>query len=238
LVLAIDIGNSRIKLAYYQKKKFVKKIFFYSRKELLDHLKTLKALNGAIVSSVAETDEPIVDYLSKRTKTIDFDHNTSIPIVNKYHSPATLGKDRLAASVGAYYEKKKTNNLIIDAGSCITYDLLTAEGYFLGGNISPGLKMRYLAMNEFTENLPLVEAPDRIIRLGKDTESAIQAGGFFGLLLEIEGMINYFNLEYSKLNILLTGGDANYLAKRLKTKIFVRPNLVLDGLSQIYNYNE
>ena len=128
--------------------------------------------------------------------------------------------------------------MVIDAGTCITLDLLSAEGEFLGGNISPGIEMRLKAMNHFTARLPLVvrtlELPDE---LGDSTENAIRNGGELGSLMEVEGFIRHFQKKYRPLRVVLTGGDADFFVKHAKTKIFAHQNLVLIGLNQILQHN-
>ncbi|KAA3636402.1 MAG: type III pantothenate kinase, partial [Bacteroidetes bacterium] len=127
--------------------------------------------------------------------------------------------------------------LVIDAGSCITYDILTQNGRFLGGNISPGKKMRLKAMHSFTENLPLPEESETDINWGNTTNTALLNGAHLGAVLEMQGFIELCNSEFGATNVFLTGGDADFFANKCKKKIFVHPNLVLTGLNKILNYN-
>lgn len=166
-------------------------------------------------------------------------HTTPLPIVNKYKTPETLGKDRLAAVVGGWFLSDRRPCLVIDAGTCITYDFISGQGEYLGGNIAPGLEMRYEAMHTFTHALPKVEKPTSKREdqyLGDDTQTALQLGGVIGIENEIKGYRKALKKSFGKINIILTGGDAEYLAGRLKTKIFVYPDLVLFGLIQILGY--
>ena len=127
--------------------------------------------------------------------------------------------------------------LVIDAGTCITYDFIDSEGIYHGGNIAPGINMRLKAMFTFTESLPLVERKKLVSPIGKDTNSSLLTGGQLGAMLEMEGFIKLYKDKFGPLNVILTGGDANYFANKMKTKIFVNSNLVLVGLNQILNYN-
>lgn len=162
---------------------------------------------------------------------------TPLPIRNTYGTPETLGKDRLAAVVAAFYRYPRENCLVVDAGTCITFEVLTADGRYLGGNISPGIRMRLRAMHDFTARLPLVE-PDALIQpWGATTKEALQNGGALGAALELEGLANRLRRRWSPLRTLLTGGDGPLLASLVKTEIFVHENLVLEGLNKILEYN-
>lgn len=163
--------------------------------------------------------------------------NTDLPIENRYATPATLGKDRLAAVVGAGGLYPGHDCLVIDAGTCMTADFISGDGIYRGGNISPGVQMRLRAMHEFTARLPEVQPDQYPDDLGNSTETALQNGGWLGAVLEIEGLQQRLRVDYPRLTTLLTGGDAELLAKRLKSKIFVHSNLVLVGLNKILEYN-
>jgi len=140
--------------------------------------------------------------------------------------------------VGAHNLFPDSNILVIDAGTAITYDLLTAEGTYLGGNISPGIEMRFKALNQFTGKLPKIEKADQNILFGKTTEQAIRAGVQNGVVYEIEGTINSFKDFYKNLKVIITGGDAEFFEKKLKNSFFVSPNLTNLGLNRILEYNE
>jgi type III pantothenate kinase len=127
--------------------------------------------------------------------------------------------------------------LVIDAGTAITYEMITAENEYLGGNISPGMETRFKALNQFTGKLPLVTPSDDFQLLGTNTESAIRAGVQLGLLFEVEQYITYFNNIYQNLEIIITGGNAKFFDKKLKNSIFVHFNLTLIGLNRILEYN-
>ena len=237
--LAIDIGNTRTKFGFFKNGRLRKKLYW--EKTDLRKLETLlsnQKVENIICSTVKTVDFKFEKRISKNRFYIRLEANTPLPIQNKYRTPKTLGKDRLAAVVGAFELYPNTSSLVIDAGTCITYDVINAKGDFLGGNIVPGLEMRYKAMHHFTAQLPLIERKGgRIVDIGKDTNSAMRTGGALGTMLEMEAWIQYFKKEYEVINTILTGGDGDYFAKKLKSKIFAHPNLVLIGLNKILQHN-
>ena len=236
--LAIDVGNTRIKLAVFKGKQLLAKVLFeqWNTKEIVDFAYN-HSVEKIILSSVRLVEEKHILALKQHADCLVLDHNTPIPITNMYGTPETLGKDRLAAVVGAYYEYKAQNCLVIDAGTCITFDLLTAQGMYLGGNIAPGVQMRLQAMHQFTAKLPLIQRGQQSQFWGISTETAMRNGGQYGAVYEMEGFISHCKQKFGQLTTVITGGDADFFAKQLKTKIFVRPNLVLTGLIEILNYN-
>ncbi len=168
---------------------------------------------------------------------IHFDHTVPVPIKNLYATPLTLGYDRLAAAVGAHTIYPNHPVLIADFGTAITYDIVTAAGEFLGGNISPGAQSRFRALNEYTSTLPLRSLANNMQVLGKTTDSAIENGVACGIVFETEGYIQALKKEYSEIKIIFTGGDANYFAKRVKNAIFATSDLVFYGLNAILEHN-
>jgi type III pantothenate kinase len=208
----------------------------------IDHLRMLKdeyaQLNKVILSSVKVRDEQLNIFLSENFDFfLELDHHTKLPIENLYETPETLGKDRLAAAVGANELFPDQNLLIIDAGTAITYDLVTENNQFLGGNISPGLEMRFKALNQFTGKLPLISHSDEYKEIGQNTTDAIRAGVQNGILFEIGQTIDLFNRNYQNLQIIMTGGDSNFFDKKLNYSIFVHFNLTLIGLNRILEHN-
>jgi len=202
--LTIDIGNTRTKFGFFQKGELKEKIIV----EKWTQADLKKILSNQNVENI----------ICSTVKTA----NKQIPIQNLYGTPKTLGKDRLAAVVGAYVLFPNQPSLVIDAGTCTTYDIIDAEGNYLGGNITPGLKMRFRAMQHFTAKLPLVRRLNAVKDgIGKNTEEALQVGGGLGNILEMDAWIQYFSDKYEGINTTLTGGDADYFAKRLKTKVTV-----------------
>ena len=183
-------------------------------------------------------DEDLIAYLKECLSCfIYFDNDVRLPITIKYKTPHTLGKDRIAAVVGAYYLQPNRNILIIDAGTCITYELLEASGSYLGGNISPGMTTRFKALNDYTKKLPLVNEREEVPCWGTCTEDAIRAGVVNGIVFEMDGYIDKAKELYSDVLVFLTGGHSFYFESRLKNFIFADINLVLTGLNRILEYN-
>ena len=236
--LTIDIGNTRIKLGIFKKKKLIKKITWndWSIRQIKELCKKWEIQNIAL-STVSDLDQQFERYFSKHFNYLKLSHQTKLPIKNKYRTPKTLGKDRLAAIIGAYSLFPKSAVLVIDAGTCITYDILTKEGAYLGGNIVPGIDMRLKAMHHFTAKLPLVKKGAIKKLVGNTTKSALRTGGQLAAVFEMKGLIEAYSAQFGSIKIILTGGDANFFEKNLKTKIFVNQNLILIGLNKILAYN-
>ena len=204
-------------------------------KMLLDEHPQLKKV---ILSSVKPSDEELKHFLAENfDQFLELDHHTELPIGNLYETPETLGKDRIAAAVGANELFPDQNLLIIDAGTAITYDLVSEKNQFIGGNISPGLEMRFKALNQFTGKLPLVGYQDDFEPIGRNTTEAIRAGVQNGLIYEIGQTIALFNRNYQNLQIIMTGGDSNFFDRKLNYSIFVHFNLTLIGLNRILEHN-
>lgn len=238
--LIIDIGNSRAKCAIFSGKEMIESFFFPSIS--VDQLKEMKdrfpGTDKAILSAVSSVDAKIEYYLrSAFSYFLKIDHHTPVPILNNYKTPETLGLDRLAAAVGANTLFPGQDLLVIDAGTAITFDMVEKNGTFAGGNISPGLKSRFRALHEFTSQLPLVDASEEWPQLGRSTEDAIRAGVTNGMILEIEGMIEQLTKSRPGLQAILTGGDAHFFERRLKSPIFVKSEITLIGLNRILEYN-
>ncbi len=195
-------------------------------------------LNRAILSSVKPYDEDLKHVLTEEfDQFLELDHRTQLPIENLYQTPETLGKDRLAAAIGANELFPDQNLLVIDAGTAITYDLVSEKNQYIGGNISPGLEMRFKALHQFTGKLPLVAYRDDFEMIGRNTTDAIRAGVQNGLLYEMAQNIDFFNRNYQNLHIIMTGGDSNFFDKKLNYSIFVHFNLTLIGLNRILEHN-
>jgi len=237
--LVIDTGNTLTKLAIFQGREMVAFTSFEGihAKHVIQFCEANALVKNAILSTVKEYSSEIDHYLNAHYKTVFFNHNTFVPITNIYGTPETLGKDRLAGVVGAHQIFPDSDVLVIDAGTAITYDLITAGGEYPGGAISPGITMRYKALHTFTGRLPLLDYYDDASLIGDDTSTSIHSGVLNGAVAEMEGMIQRYQLAYPGLKIILTGGDHNYFDKRLKIKTFAAPNLVLEGLNLILDYN-
>ena len=160
-----------------------------------------------------------------------------LPFINSYQSPESLGSDRIVLVAAACKSHPNTNVLIIDLGTCITYDFLDANNIYQGGAISPGFEMRYKSLNQFTGNLPLIDADEGQSPSGKNTEQAIHAGIYFGIIDEIKARIKHYELKYDSLTVILTGGDANKLPKTLKNSIFAHPNILAEGMFHLLKLN-
>ncbi len=189
------------------------------------------------MTSTAHYDKEIDDFLERHFFYIRLSHKTELPIINKYATPKTLGKDRLAGVVAASALYAKKNVLVIDAGTCITFDFINNDREYLGGSIHPGITMRFKALNNFTDKLPLIKRSSDFELIGNSTEKAILTGVLYAVLKEIQGMIEDYMGKYNDLTIIFTGGDASFFVSRLKNKIFAHPNLVLEGLNEILRYN-
>ena len=238
--LCIDVGNTRWKTGIFKDGNLIHFHAFDANHALKEISSLLynHSIDYTIYSSVRSIDVETIQLLESKTKLIQFDHKTTLPISNEYQSPETLGLDRLAAVMGVFGQT--TNALVIDAGTCITYDLLVQNSRYLGGNISPGLNMRFRAVNTFTDKLPKLGPNNLVSDFGRTTNEAIEIGILQGICHEIEGFIHSYNEKFTPIDVFITGGDSNYLVEYLKKKIFVRPNLVLEGLSKIliHNVNE
>lgn len=239
--LAIDIGNTLAKLAVIDDGQVVD----FQKTEKIDSAFVEKILEenpeieAAIIVSTGEYETAWEQMLEKRMKRfIRFGAETPIPIENGYATPQTLGLDRLAAAVAANALYPNSNVLIVDFGTAITVDFVSAEGRFLGGNISPGAATRFRALHHFTKRLPLCELDEDSVRLlGNSTRTAIESGVVNGIVYEIEGYIRDLQQRYNNLRIIFTGGESDFFAKRLKNTIFATYDLVAYGLNRILEYN-
>lgn len=240
LNLVIDIGNSQTKVAVFDAGKIVQIISMDSLSiaRLEDLKRNYPTLNQAILSSVAEVDAQFLETLKRDYPFfIEFNHQTAVPIGNLYKSKETLGLDRLAAAVGGTVLFPEKELLVIDAGTAITFDLVDKSPNFLGGNISPGLKMRFRALHKFTSKLPEIESIDTWPTIGKTTEQAIRAGVQNGMIFEIDGMIDHVRKDWPECQVILTGGDLFFFDKKLKNTIFAKYEITLIGLNRILEYN-
>lgn len=238
--LVIDIGNTLLKYAIFDKKKIIQlnvtesSDFFYADEIFSKN----SGIKKTIISTVKNISEDIVSNIKKTCSLHILNSNTKLPFKNLYKTPETLGNDRIAGLAGAYSIYPKKNVLIIDAGTCITMDFLHSNGEYFGGTISPGLVMKLNALHTFTGKLPLVKLHEIESNYGTDTETSILAGIVNGSVAEIDMAIDKYREKYPELTVLLCGGDVSFLAKRLKNSIFAIPNLVLLGLNELLEYNE
>ncbi len=238
--LVIDIGNSRTKVAFFSQKEMVGSFFYdvLTKEALEDLVKKFPGTEKAILSSVASAEASIYDYLKESFSFfLELNHQTAVPIRNTYRTPETLGLDRIAAAIGARELFPDRDLLVIDAGTAVTFDLIEGNGTFSGGNISPGLRIRFRSLHEFTGKLPFVSESDECPLIGQTTEEAIRAGVTNGMIFEIDGMIEQLKKKYPEIQPVLTGGDAKFFERRLKSHIFVKFEITLIGLNRILEYN-
>ncbi len=239
--LIIDSGNTIIKIRIYDKQNIVKAENFTDWKSALRSIKNFSKninITNCILSNVREENDEFNKFLGSNFNTVFFSHTNILPIKLKYQTPDTLGKDRLAAVCGASVLFPKQNVLIIDAGTAITYDILEKGENYLGGNISPGIQIRFKSLNAFTKKLPLINiSPDDNKLYGTNTEQAIRYGVQNGVLYEINAVIEEYKHKFSELNIIFTGGDSFFFEKLLKFPIFAELNLTSIGLNKILELN-
>ena len=239
--LIIDIGNSSAKVALFEDNTPVKEIRT-EHEELPTLLVTLseeQRITRAIVSSVIPIDETTEQAINKLPfPVLHMSAKLRMPFSIAYKTPETLGADRLAAVAEARMQYPKSDLLVIDVGTAITYDIVTSEGVYLGGNISPGIGMRFKALHHFTGKLPLVDKEGKRVRIGDTTENAIREGVLQGVSYEIEGYIDTYRNKYPHLLVFLTGGGANFLDNRTKSRTFADSLLVLKGLNRILTLND
>jgi type III pantothenate kinase len=237
--LCIDQGNSSTKVGVFNQTELVETFIFekFGKADVLT-LTDRFFIDRCIISSVTSDNEEFIWFLETSFDYfIELSHKTAVPIENRYATPETLGKDRLAAVIGASFIKQNTDILIVDAGTAITYDFIDAQNIYHGGNIAPGLNLRLRALHEFTHKLPLVESKEESPLLGNSTDSAILSGAIYGIVFEMDGYINVLKIKYPQLSVFLTGGSTFYFDTKLKNAIFAERNLVLIGLNRILQYN-
>ena len=244
--LVIDIGNTLIKIAVFRHDELVHNAHYSTLEaETLINLIDQYQVNKAIISSVRKETESWRGTLEKKIDVKYFNAGMTAGVHNQYKTPQTLGLDRLAAVIGAKQLYPGKGNMVIDAGTAITYDWIDAEGNYFGGSISPGLNMRYKALNYYTGALPLINADDQFNDFyGNDTASAMRSGVQNGIKYEVTGFIESYQRNHPELNIILTGGDSIFFDTLLKNSIFApyiknEPYLVLKGLNAaIQNNND
>jgi type III pantothenate kinase len=234
--LVVDYGNSAAKVGIFDHQNLLEKLVLRSPEELRSYLTQSTATN-VLVSSVKEDADEILSWTTQAKKKFKLDHQLPLPIANRYKTPNTLGVDRLAGVCGAQQLFPFQHCLVIDAGTCITYDFIDKDGNFLGGGISPGLAMRFKAVHTFTAKLPLISAKADVPLIGDSTETCIQSGVINGMVEEITGIIDRYRKKYEGLRVILCGGDSLFFENQLKASIFASPELVLVGLNSILNYN-
>jgi type III pantothenate kinase len=239
MILTIDIGNTRIKGAVFENDMLLEYFIFIKseyKKNIENILKKYEKLTHLVISSVGNLEKDAFLDFNNRLNVHFISHKDVFPFVNKYATPQTLGIDRMVLAAGATLQFPNQNRLVIDAGTCVTYDFIDETDTYHGGAIAPGLRLRYESLHNFTAKLPLLtlENPDYLI--GKSTAESIHSGVVNGFVYEIDGFIDEYKALYSNFIIILTGGDTDFLAKRLKNTIFANSNFLLESLNQTFQY--
>jgi type III pantothenate kinase len=239
--LIIDLGNTLTKFYFFNKKSCLNSIVHegipdnpYIENLLYSH----GPFESAIISSVVNQTGLFTNTIQQHCPLLIVDHTTPLPVSIHYLTPASLGIDRIAAAVAGHSRFPKNNVLIIDAGSCITYDFITDKGEYLGGAIAPGLNMQLKALHHFTANLPLIPLSPNTPLTGRSTEEAILSGTVNHTIAAMQHTIRYYSNKYKDLKIILSGGDRIFFDKQLKISIFAVPNIVATGLNEILDFNE
>lgn len=238
--LVLDLGNTNKKVCVFHAGRMA---HLESAEQL--SLRTLKevfagfpGITSGILASVVTVPAYLKHYLEERLNPfIELTNRTPVPLTNLYKTPGRLGKDRLACAVSGSSLFNGFPVLVVNAGTCITYDFITAGRKYLGGAISPGIRMRLKALNTFTGKLPLIELKEDVPLIGDDTEHSILSGVVNGVVEEVKGVVRQYRQQYPSVQVILSGGDAAYLEKLLKIRIFAFPNIVLVGLYEILEYN-
>jgi type III pantothenate kinase len=238
--LIIDIGNTSTKLAVFQRDKVLiaKTVEGFSLViEVENLLKQFTEIKRGFLSSVGFLSEDELKTLEKRLPMTVLNSTLKLPFKVHYKTPNSLGADRLALMAAAATQYSGKNVLVIDAGSCITYDFIDSKKNYLGGAIAPGIQMRYKSLGDFTSSLPTLQKIVPKNSIGNSTQDSIHSGVINGVLYEIEGTVNEYQNKYPDLTVILTGGDADFLCKQLKISIFANSDFLLEGLNFLLEYN-
>ncbi|MFI3281921.1 MAG: type III pantothenate kinase [Rikenellaceae bacterium] len=237
--LIIDIGNSRVKVAVVEGQRIIDYAATDDYDEnIVKNFAQKYDISRSIVSSTRGVQSGVVDSVRGIVgHCLFFDTELKIPLSVQYSTPHTLGRDRLAAAVGAREMFAEGDMLIVDFGTAITIDLVTRDGGFEGGSISVGLMLRFRALHDFTASLPFCEPSFDELDIARSTHDAVVQGVMNGVCYEIEGYISRYLQKYDKLSVIFVGGDAKFFEKRIKNTIFVDRELLFRGLSRILDYN-
>tara|TARA_X000001036_G_scaffold131989_1_gene124864 strand:+ start:144 stop:863 length:720 start_codon:yes stop_codon:yes gene_type:complete len=236
--LVLDVGNSLLKIALFEKSELIQKFKFSENyKRNIEDIISNHKVTHSIISNVGRIDDSIINILKESTNLLLVSNQLKIPFKNLYKSKNTLGQDRLALVSAAAFNFPNENVLIVDVGSCITYDFKNNNNEYLGGGISPGISMRFKSLNTFTSNLPLIDFDSIYQLIGNNTKNSITSGVVNGTISEINGIIQQYREEFKNIRIILTGGDSNFLLKRIKNTIFADRNFLLIGLNKLLEDN-
>ena len=236
--LVLDVGNSLLKIALFEKSELIQKFKFSENyKRNIEDIISKYKVTHSIISNVGRIDDSIINILKESTNLLLVSNQLKIPFKNLYKSKNTLGQDRLALVSAAAFNFPNENVLIVDVGSCITYDFKNNNNEYLGGGISPGISMKFKSLNTFTSNLPLIDFDSIYQLIGNNTKNSITSGVVNGTISEINGIIQQYREEFKNIRIILTGGDSNFLLKRIKNTIFADRNFLLIGLNKLLEDN-
>ena len=236
--LVLDVGNSLLKIALFEKSELIQKFKFSGNyKRNIEDIISKYKVTHSIISNVGRIDDSTINILKESTSLLLVSNQLKIPFKNLYKSKNTLGQDRLALVSAAAFNFPNENVLIVDVGSCITYDFKNNNNEYLGGGISPGISMRFKSLNTFTSNLPLIDFDNIHKLIGNNTKNSINSGVINGTISEINGIIQQYCEEFENIRIILTGGDSNFLLKRIKNSIFADQNFLLVGLNKLLEDN-
>lgn len=240
MILAVDIGNTAIKLAVVDDVS-VYDLIRTTSKDFISNINVICSnypyLKNACVCQVGSIEIKLLHSLESLLDVTYINKNSKLPFSNNYKADS-LGNDRIALVAGAAAQRKNSENtLIIDAGTCVTYDFIDSDNNYQGGAISPGFRLRYQSLNNFTQNLPLLEKTSIKHFIGDTTITSIHSGVINGLVYEVNGMIKKYKKEFQDLNVIITGGDADLLVKQMKNRFFASPFLMLHGIHNIYKIN-
>jgi len=240
MILAIDIGNTQLKMAVFSNNFLIEKIIisYDNWTKTIWEIIEKHTVKHLVVASVGKLEKESFAVFQERVSVFFVSHQSRFPFQNQYKTPNTLGIDRMVLAAGAVFLYPEKNRLVIDAGTCITYDFIDSNNNYLGGAIAPGIRLRYEAMHNFTAKLPLLSKHNVDFTIGNSTENAMHSGVVNGIVFEIEGFINSFYKNHENFIIILTGGDTDFLAKQLKNIIFANKNFLLESLNLIYRYNQ
>lgn len=234
-IAIVDAGNTRIKLAVF----YGDEIETVSRFTLEQHDAFWAAVDGPniteifISSVLSEIDN---QRFFNRDSVRFFHSSDQLPVVLDYETPLSLGLDRLANAAAIQHLQPEGVKVSIDLGTCVKFDVVDERGHYLGGSISPGLEMRYAALNHFTGKLPLLQ-PTKLQLVGRNTQDSMHSGVVQGMQGELNHFVNSYLQEYQGLTFFVTGGDAKFFDFPSKSNIFALENLTLKGLFYIYKLN-
>ncbi|MFT4683063.1 MAG: type III pantothenate kinase [Flavobacteriales bacterium] len=237
ITAVIDQGNTRLKLALFKDEQLQTVLRFdLNQEEEIHSALTSNKVELALYAASGEWNQNLLNNVKKSTTTLAFDQTLNVPFEVVYDSRETVGTDRLANAAMSRMTNENQSSLVVDLGTCITYDILH-EDQFLGGAISPGLLMRSRAMNAFTARLPEVALDTNVPLTGNSTFAALQSGAYHGWRAEIQQMVSNYTEQYPGIKVIFTGGDLSHFEAGLKSRIFADPYWTLKGFNQILLFN-